>query len=176
MRCIKKAQRIKGRKKWHKTREKVDGKSDEGRVLRDERPRCHYGRCGPVNCGRSARGSTGRCTQARMKWRGGDCWWTRGGAASWRRKRVLSQCDNDVSKRDQAAKMGKCLSSSPKCPLPDPFRWKLKWRRLDGKRFQFACKWSNIDSWDGSGGGGEGWMRWRRFADAGIYFVTAAFW
>lgn len=67
MRRIKKALRIRGRKKWHKTGEKVDGKSDGRRVLRDERLRCHYGRDGPVNCGQRAQVSTGRCTQRRMK-------------------------------------------------------------------------------------------------------------
>lgn len=44
------------------------------------------------------------------------------GRVRWRGNHVLSQWDNDVSKRDQAVKMGKCLSSSLKCPLPDPFR------------------------------------------------------
>ena len=45
-----------------------------------------------------------------------------GGRVRQRGNHVLSQWDNDVSKRDQAVKMGNCLSSSLKCPLPDPFR------------------------------------------------------
>lgn len=45
-----------------------------------------------------------------------------GGRVRQRGSHVLSQWDNDVSKRDQAVKMGKCLSSSLKCPLSDPFR------------------------------------------------------
>lgn len=134
-------------------------------VLRDERPRCHYGRYGPVSCGRSARDL--QVDVHRGGWNGGeDAVDGRGEARrAGGKKRVLSQRDNDVSERDRAAKMGKCLSSSPKCPLPDPFRWKLKWRGLDGKLFQFTCKWSNIDSWGGGGGRGfvssarGSWMR-----------------
>lgn len=45
-----------------------------------------------------------------------------GGRTRQRGNHVLTQWDNDVSKRDQAVKMGKCLSSSLKCPLSDPFR------------------------------------------------------
>lgn len=45
-----------------------------------------------------------------------------GGRVRQRGDHVLSQWDNDVSKRDQAVKMGNSLSSSLKCPFADPFR------------------------------------------------------
>lgn len=35
--------------------EKVDGKSDEERALRDEKLRCHNGRYSLVNCGKAYR-------------------------------------------------------------------------------------------------------------------------
>lgn len=137
---------IKGVRKWRKKRNDIKLRGSRwtkwwGRRLRDGKLRDQCGRYGKDKLEENIRGSTGKCTWRKMKETGAGEWVKqtlllmdeRGRERQRGGNHVLSQWDNDVSTRDQAVKMGKCLSSSLKCPLPDPSRWKLKWWGLDGK-------------------------------------------